>query len=142
MRSEALKWLIKTYPKTFVITDIKPLKTGIHLDILKANAAGVPSNAELRKALKYYTNSTSYLFSLTHKNMYRIDLAGYRYIRVQKEDVIEAKRRIKIIIASRKEQAKAKKQENAIKQYNKPYVPTLNPVFRTGLKPLLSLKKK
>ena len=52
-------WLEATFPEVFDFAHPKPLKLGIHRDILAAHS-GHPAKTQIRKALKHYTQSVAY----------------------------------------------------------------------------------
>jgi len=73
--SPALEYLINTYPKAFDLNNRKPLKCGIHKDIMAALPEGKFTLKEIQKAIHFYKMSVSYeknMVELTH----RIDLNG------------------------------------------------------------------
>jgi sRNA-binding protein len=61
MRKDVIKLLSEKYPRTFSCVDRerKPLKIGIHLDILAALGEAITPD-ELKQALKVYTSNGHY----------------------------------------------------------------------------------
>lgn len=97
-RTEALNWLVLTYPKAFDTTlRIVPLKIGIMQDILlaapEAAKAGISKTA-LRKAVVRFTRQLAYLFCLKGREG-RIDLNGNMVAHVTEEEAEKAAAKIK-----------------------------------------------
>lgn len=71
-----LSLLCQEFPKTFDIEMRKPLKVGIHKDILAAFRDNPEVNEEsLSRALKYYTRGLKYQRNLVN-DIHRVDLKG------------------------------------------------------------------
>ena len=71
-----LSLLCQEFPKTFDIEIRKPLKVGIHKDILAAFEDNPEVNKEsLSRALKYYTGCLKYQRNLVN-DIHRVDLKG------------------------------------------------------------------
>ncbi len=98
LRTDALNWLAKTFPKAFDdSTSIHPLKTGIMDDILAhvdaAAALGI-SKTKLREAVIIFTRKIDYLTCLKAREM-RIDLDGNPTVLVTEEEAAQAAEKIK-----------------------------------------------
>ena len=73
-KAEAVKfWLEGTFPQTFNFKNPKPLKIGIHKDILNREPPFSPT--QIRKVLDVYVNSPEYLKSVLNGSC-RYDLDG------------------------------------------------------------------
>ncbi len=71
-----LSLLCREFPKTFDVEMRKPLKVGIHKDILLAFRDNPDVNEEsLSRALKYYTRGLKYQRNLVN-DIHRVDLKG------------------------------------------------------------------
>lgn len=73
-RGEVLKQLCKLFSKCFSFKERKPLKVGIHHDILQAMGESIDPK-ELHGALRYYTGGLAYLKALA-VGQPRVDLQG------------------------------------------------------------------
>lgn len=97
LRSDALRWLAKTFPKAFDdSTSIHPLKIGIMKDILthpETASAGI-SLTKLREAVIIFTRKIDYLTCLKAREM-RIDLDGNPTVLVTEEEAAQAAEKIK-----------------------------------------------
>jgi len=99
LSAQAAVWLlIEIFPKCFVMLgrDRRPLKIGIHADIL-AREPSFPVK-ELGQALSWYTGSVAYQRALM-KRKPRIDLDGNEAGQPTMEDAEEA--RLKIVAATK-----------------------------------------
>jgi sRNA-binding protein len=68
--------LCERFPKTFRITDRKPIKVGIHKDILAImTGEGILSAFALRQALQWYTRGINYHLAILEQT-HRLDLKG------------------------------------------------------------------
>jgi len=102
--------LAERFPKTFFVYERrrKPLKIGIHLDILAA-LDGALMPRELAVALRFYTGNVGYLRSALC-GAWRLDLAGNPAGMVDQEQEAAAKRRLTGMAAkqARRKAAKAR----------------------------------
>jgi sRNA-binding protein len=137
MMPAELKWLIATYPKAFFFMKVKPIQLKIHKEILKENRHGIPGKKNLFAAIKYYVRSQQYLRAVAKKGAWRIDLNGYKIQPVSKEHAIIARNAVKKWTKIRNQRVAEAKAEKLKPQ-------PLNTIFKfkTGLKPLLSLKNR
>jgi sRNA-binding protein len=108
----AITLLAERFPKCFAVFERRrrPLKIGIHTDILAA-LDGVITLPELRIALRFYVGNPSYLRGLL-KGAWRIDLDGKVTGTVTADEETQAKARIAAIeaqAAARKQSTKPKK---------------------------------
>lgn len=72
-------FLLKTFPKAFSPENPKPLKIGIHKDILEHNLTmdgTLLSSEAIREALGWYCRRYPYLKATSRDNAQRIDLNG------------------------------------------------------------------
>jgi len=68
--------LCEQFPKTFRMTDRKPVKVGIHKDILAImTGEGILSAFALRQALQWYTRGINYHLAILEQT-HRLDLKG------------------------------------------------------------------
>src|SRR5262249_14139054 len=100
----AITLLAETFPKAFFVYQERrrPLKLGIHLDIL-AVLDGVITPAELHRALGFYCSNPSYLGHL-RKGAWRIDLDGKPAGAVSDDEAAHAK----IVLAKIKTKGEAR----------------------------------
>jgi sRNA-binding protein len=106
----AIALLAEHWPRCFAVFEQRrrPLKIGIHLDILPA-LAGAITPLELRIALRFYVGNIVYLRGLL-KGAWRIDLDGMVTGVVTADEEAQAKARIAAIeakAAARKQSQKA-----------------------------------
>jgi ProP effector len=108
----AITLLAERFPKCFAVFEQRrrPLKTGIHTDILAA-LDGAITPSELRIALRFYTGNVAYLRGLLN-GAWRIDLDGKVTGTVTADEEAQAKAKVAAIeakAAARKQSAKPKK---------------------------------
>jgi len=72
----SVDWLVVNFPRAFSQELPKPLKIGIHDDIIACQRGDKPSQAKIRQALRYYTNSRAYL-ACQQAGTPRVDLQGH-----------------------------------------------------------------
>jgi sRNA-binding protein len=103
--------LAERFPKTFFVFERrrKPLKVGIHLDILAA-LAGTISPRDLGNALRFYVGNAGYLRAMLC-GAYRYDLAGQPAGVVDRDQEIAARGKLAAIAAKR-----ARREQEAAKQ--------------------------
>ncbi|MBA2710091.1 MAG: ProQ/FinO family protein [Tatlockia sp.] len=87
-RKEAFLWLQSQFPATFP-SKAMPLKIGIFEEICALNIADSPKEIWIKKALRYYVNSTRYLRQMKTGNP-RIDLKGNHSGLVREQDEVRA----------------------------------------------------
>ena len=87
-----LKLLSDQFPQTFSHRDPRPLKLGIHADVLTALGDAVQPR-DLKSALRAYTSNAGYLRALSVGES-RIDLDAKPAGTVTAEDEVVAKRRL------------------------------------------------
>ena len=87
-----LKLLSDQFPQTFSHRDPRPLKIGIHADVLTALGDAVQPR-DLKSALRAYTSNAGYLRALS-TGASRIDLDAKPAGTVMAEDEVVAKRRL------------------------------------------------
>ena len=92
-RGKAMVWLRETYPCLFS-SITKPIKLGIHEDIISENKEGMPEKAWINHALRYYVNSTTYLKHMK-PGASRFNLAGIPDGKVSEEAALFAKKALK-----------------------------------------------
>jgi ProP effector len=75
--TDTIAILAEWFPKTFWIYEgrRRPLKVGIHIDIIERTAGAIEPK-ELGRALRYYTANTGYLRSASRPGAVRVDLDG------------------------------------------------------------------
>jgi ProP effector len=90
--SAVIKLLSDQFPQTFNHRDPRPLKIGIHADVLTALGDAVQAR-DLSFALRAYTSNVGYLRALS-AGASRIDLHGKPAGTVTAEDEVVAKTRL------------------------------------------------
>ncbi|MGJ8668963.1 MAG: ProQ/FINO family protein [Oceanococcus sp.] len=110
-REEWLPALIARYPKSFFDDprQRKPLKIGVHKDIL-ADDANELASYQLTSALRWYTGALGYQLSIQDKAE-RIDLNGEASGQVTAEDATAATAKVKLIRERMKGAREQKQQE-------------------------------
>lgn len=114
--TEILEFWQKKYPETFFDQEAKPLKIGIHLDLIEV--ADFPEKM-IKRALAHYTKRPRYLRSM-QEGALRVDFNGETNIKVTKEDEQDAKKSLEIIRQRHKERdAKNPKKPPFKKHWNR-----------------------
>lgn len=90
---QALQYLLDTYPKCFNYKTPRPLKIGIHVDVLNEKKNDEISNLSLRRAIGYYTRGPFYLRCVLQQNQ-RVDLSGNDCGEVLETEKDDAKKRL------------------------------------------------
>jgi len=90
----SVDWLVVNFPRAFYQVAPKPLKIGIHDDIIACQRGDKPSQAKIRQALRYYTNSCAYLAS-QQAGVARVDLQGHEMGEVTTGQAQQAMKRLK-----------------------------------------------
>ncbi len=114
-REEWLPALIAKYPDTFFEDPRKrkPLKVGIHLDVL-ADETNALANYQLTSALRWYTGAYGYQLALK-EGVARVDLSGAASGAVTAEDAKAAVEKAKMIKnrmnAAKEQKVQAEKSE-------------------------------
>lgn len=113
---EILEFWQKKYPKTFFDQEAKPLKIGIHLDLLQTADF---SEKMIKRALAHYTKRPRYLRSM-QEGAFRVDFNGETEVKVTKDDEQDAKRSLEVIRKRHKERdAKNPKKSHFKKNWKK-----------------------
>ncbi len=112
---EIITYLAKHFPHCFTLEgDAKPLKVGIFQDIIsRVGDSELLSKTKLRSALRSYTMSWRYLYSVK-EGQHRVDLDGNLCEVITKEHVEHAQQQLKESKA--RAQAKRKTRAPAIKK--------------------------
>ncbi len=108
-----LSWQEK-YPQTFFAEEGKPLKIGIHEDLI---ASGDFSENYVKRALAKYTKRPRYLRNMK-EGAKRVDLNGETEVLVTAEDEAAAKKALSDLRKRNKEKQKLQQKQNAGKQNN------------------------
>ena len=122
-REEWLPALIARYPQTFFEDprQRKPLKIGVHKDIL-ADDANELASYQLTSALRWYTGALGYQLSI-QENADRINLAGEVAGQVSADDATAAAEKVKQIRermkGAREQKAQAEKSDRWLKKLSK-----------------------
>ena len=138
-RSALWASLTAQYPQAFPLDAslIRPLKIGIHLDILAAVPEADP--LLLRRGLSHWCSRPVYQWTLAHGGA-RVDLQGQPAGEVTKEQQVYARERLKAIAEKRKQQrqAAATKPVEASKAATPEPDP---PPVQAPIRPILKLRK-
>lgn len=113
---EIIAYLVQQFPNCFTLEgEAKPLKIGIFQDILsRLDNSEVLSKTKLRVALRAYTMSWRYLYSIK-EGSHRVDLDGNPNEVISKEQMEYAQQQLK----QSKEKAKERSKERAKERHKK-----------------------
>jgi len=92
-------WLVVNFPRAFSQVLPKPLKIGIHHDIVACQRSEKPSRTKIRQALKYYTSSPAYL-ACQQAGVARVDLQGHETGEVTRAQAQQAVKRLQCLKAA------------------------------------------
>jgi ProP effector len=135
-------WVMLTarFPQAFPLDAclIRPLKIGIHLDILAAIPEADP--LLLRRVLSRWCNRPVYLWTLAHGGA-RVDLHGQPAGEVTKEQQAHARERLKAIAEKRRQEAATKPVETSKAAIPAPAPEPDPPPVQAPIRPILKLRK-
>ena len=127
---EIIAYLAQQFPNCFTLEgEAKPLKIGIFQDILvRLENSVVLSKTKLRSALRSYTMSWRYLYSIK-EGEYRIDLDGNPHDAISKEQMEHAQHQLK----ESKEKVKERfKKRTKVKNKNPSMAPNKSKALQLG----------